>query len=190
MDDSIRQLLDSVYLRLPRQTGQDMTEGGRVTGMGDSTEDQIDRLRAQTADHMRQIDTRLQEARTSKGSWTEDEVEYWLHPALHLIFVTLASLNERLTNLEDYVVRAGEGASTHEVAYLTNQDRQDVEAAAASLRAEERLIRGLMDLTREVTPADRANIGMELIRFLDRFIGQENKLRAMEGKPPLPERDD
>jgi hypothetical protein len=47
-----------------------------------------------------------------------------------------------------------------------------------------------MDLSREVTPADRANIGVELTRFLDRFIGQENKLRAMEGKPPIPGRGD
>jgi hypothetical protein len=47
-----------------------------------------------------------------------------------------------------------------------------------------------MDLSREVTPADRANIGTELTRFLARFIDQENQLRAMEGKPPIHGRDD
>lgn len=162
--------------------------------MEESTENQINRLRARTADHLGQLDTRLHEARTSKGSWTEDEIEYWLHPALHLIFITLLSLQERLTNLEDYVVRATEGVGTpgsaRQVAYLSGQDRQELEAAGAFLRAEEHLIRGLMDLSREVTPADRANIGMELLRFLDRFIGQENTLRVMEGKPPLPIRDE
>jgi hypothetical protein len=161
--------------------------------MRDSTEDQINRLRDVTADQMKQLYRNLEEARTRKETVTENEVEYWLRPTLHLIFVTLSGLSERLSNLEDYVVRAVESDmlnGTQKVAYLTSRDRQDLEAAAVSLRAEEHLIRGLMDLSREVTPADRANIGVELTRFLDRFIGQENKLRAMEGKPPIPGRGD
>jgi hypothetical protein len=161
--------------------------------MGDSAEDQINRLRDSTAKQIRQLDLLLQEARTYKETVTENDVEYWLRPALHLVFVALSSLNHRLTNLEDYVVRAVEGGTldgTQRVAYLTSYDKQELEAAAVSLQNEMLFIRGLMDPSREVTPADRVNIGIELTRFLDRFIGQENKLRAMEGKPPIPGRGD
>lgn len=71
---------------------------------------------------------------------------------------------------------------------LAERERQDLEASIAALKSEVRLLRELMDLNRPVTPGDRFNIGMELLRMLDRFIGQENKLRAMEGKPPFPPR--
>lgn len=67
------------------------------------------------------------------------------------------------------------------------RERAELEAAVAGLRFEEVLIGSLQDLHRPVTPADRANIGTELIRFLDRFVGHENRLRALEGKPPIPD---
>jgi hypothetical protein len=73
---------------------------------------------------------------------------------------------------------------------VADMERQEFEAGMASLRAEVHLIRSLVDLDRPVTPADRANIATELLRMLDRFIGFENKFRAMEGKPPIPMRHD
>jgi hypothetical protein len=65
--------------------------------MGDSTEDRINRLRDVTADQMRQLYRNLEEARTRKETVTENDVEYWLRPTLHLIFITLSGLAERLT---------------------------------------------------------------------------------------------
>lgn len=139
------------------------------------------------------LDELLRDVRRQKGQWTEAEVEYWLHPALHRMLGAIIGLAERMTNLEDMVLRAARAEGTmgerwRPVAYVAGQERQDDEAGLAALWAEEMLIRTLTDLERPVTPVDRANIAVELLRVLDGFIGQENKLRLAEGRSPIPPR--
>ncbi|HEX6506163.1 MAG TPA: hypothetical protein VF221_00875 [Chloroflexota bacterium] len=40
-----------------------------------------------------------------------------------------------------------------------------------------------------MTPIDRVNIATERLHMLHRFISQQNKFRALDGKPPIPMRD-
>ena len=71
---------------------------------------------------------------------------------------------------------------------LADRERQEEEAGIATLRSEDALIREMVNADRPVSIGDRANIGMLLLRALDRFIWQENRWRALEGKPPIPSR--
>ncbi|MDQ2744865.1 MAG: hypothetical protein M3Z66_21580 [Chloroflexota bacterium] len=69
---------------------------------------------------------------------------------------------------------------------LADRERQDLEAGAAELHAEEGLIRQLIDLDHPVTPVDRANIGTILLRLQQRWIALHNQLQVMQGKPIIP----
>jgi len=75
----------------------------------DEARNKIDDLRKDDDRHRGQLDVLLRETRRKKAGWTEDEIEYWLHPALHLMLGGLSNLSSRMTNLEDMVLRAMEG---------------------------------------------------------------------------------
>ena len=161
----------------------------------DGERSKIDDLRKEDEQRRGQLDAIFMEARQKKGGWTEDEIEYWLHPALHIMLRELGNLSARMANLEDMVLRAMEGAggSMKEwkpAAYQTGQERQDDQAGVGCLRVEEQLIHGLMDLHRPVTPVDRSNLATELLRMLDRFIGTQNELRELRKEPRLPMRNE
>jgi len=71
-------------------------------------------------------------------------------------------------------------------AQLADQERQEVEAAAAFVRSQEELIRQLIDLDRPVTAVDRANIGTLLLGMHQRLVALANEVRRMQGKEPIP----
>jgi len=75
----------------------------------DEARNKIDDLRKEDDRHRGQLDVLLRETRRKKAGWTEDEIEYSLHPALHLMLGGLSNLSARMTNLEDMVLRAMEG---------------------------------------------------------------------------------
>jgi len=69
---------------------------------------------------------------------------------------------------------------------LADRERQELEAGAAALRAEEGLIRQLIDLDHPVTPVDRANIGTILLRMQKKLIALHNQMQEVQGKPIIP----
>jgi hypothetical protein len=160
----------------------------------DESRDKFRRLREQEERHIHDLDRLLSAARGRREPCDEEDIDYRLHPALHLLLGAISNIDQRMINLEDMVLRLAESAALSPkarapVAYETNQDRQDFEAGMAGLRGEVELLRHMADLDRPVTAADRANIAMELLRMLDRFIHIENELRAQRGEPMIPTRD-
>jgi hypothetical protein len=70
---------------------------------------------------------------------------------------------------------------------LADLERQEVEAAAATLRAEASRIGSLMELDRPVSTVDRANIGFLLFGLQQRVTALGNEVRALRGQPPIPQ---